>query len=308
MLKGIFKDSHPIVQFLMVLVFVFGGAIAGEFTGLVVIFLKYGFSMEIAPSLIENLEAYPSALRELQFFASLGTFVFPSLILAYLFSDNYKTYLKIDMPVYFSISMLAILSMLVVSPFMNFIAYYNHQLHFPEFLKPLEDILRTQEDANQSLSETMLNAEDFWALILNIVVIGIFAAVGEEFLFRGVFQNIFGRFIRNKHLVIWIVAIVFSLAHFQFFGFIPRVLLGAYLGYLVLYTRNMWIPVMAHFTNNFFVILVYWNYRDEPEMLKNIDGVGTGSMWWVALLSLILFGLIFWMIRKQSHALQNLSS
>jgi len=300
MLKGLFKDSHPVVQLLILLVLVLTGALAGQLAGVTVCFLKYGFSMEIVEAMLRNMAEYPSALRELQFFASLGAFVFPAIFSAYLFSDDNKGYLKIDTPVYFSLTIWTVVSMQIALPFLNFVAYFNQQIHFPESLRFLEELLRNQEELNQTLSVSMLKAENTWALILNIVVIGIFAAVGEEFIFRGILQNVFGRFIRNKHVVIWLVAVIFSAIHLQFYGFIPRVLLGAYFGYLLYFTKNMWMPVIAHLVNNLFIILAYWNYGDHPEKLEKMDQVGTGPSWWMALLSLVLFGVIFGIIRRQS--------
>jgi CAAX amino terminal protease family. len=302
MFKALFKDSHPVVQLLMLLTFVFAGAMAGQFIGIAVVFLKYGFSKEIVEVLLQNITDYPAVIREMQFFSSLGTFVFPALALAYLFSDNYKNYLKIDTPVYFSPAIWTIISMVVGLPFLNFIAYYNQQIHFPEFLKPLEEILRAQENSRLELTESLLNAENVWALILNIVVIGIFAAVGEEFIFRGILQNVFSRFIGNIHVVIWLVAIIFSLAHFQFFGFVLRVLLGAYLGYLVYFTKNIWIPVLAHLVNNLIIILSYWHYGgDKLEEIGSMEKIGTWSYWLISFTSLTFFLLIFRTIRKQSR-------
>ncbi|MDL2322397.1 CPBP family intramembrane metalloprotease [Bacteroidales bacterium OttesenSCG-928-A17] len=307
MLKGIFKDSHPAIQLLMMLVFIFSGALAGQLLGMFVIFMKYGFSIEIVQAVMSNMVDYPVALRELQFFSALGTFIFPAIVLGYLFSDNYKDYLKIDAPIRISPVVWVILSMIVVLPFLNFIAYYNQQIHFPEYLKPLEERLRLQEETAENITRSMLNMENLWALILNTVVVGLFAAVGEEFIFRGILQNVFGKFLRNKHVIIWTVAIIFSLAHFQFFGFVPRVLLGAYFGYLVYFTNNIWIPVIAHFTHNFIIVMSFWVYKEQPEKLDDMDAIGTGPSWWMALISLIFFIAVFRIIQKQSQ-LQNLSS
>lgn len=75
-------------------------------------------------------------------------------------------------------------------------------------------------------------------------------AITEEFFFRGALQRLIGKWNPNPHFVIWSAAILFSAFHLQFYGFIPRMLLGAYLGYLLLWTRSIWIPVFAHFINN----------------------------------------------------------
>jgi len=68
-------------------------------------------------------------------------------------------------------------------------------------------------------------------------------------------QRVIGKWTRNHHIIIWSAAILFSAFHMQFFGFLPRMLLGAYFGYLLYWTRNIWIPVFAHFVNNAFAVI-----------------------------------------------------
>ena len=60
----------------------------------------------------------------------------------------------------------------------------------------------------------------------------------------------------KPHLAIWLTAFIFSTIHFQFYGFIPRLLLGAYLGYLFYWSRSLWLPILAHFLHNALSILV----------------------------------------------------
>ena len=88
------------------------------------------------------------------------------------------------------------------------------------------------------------------SLLINMVMIGVIPAIGEEFLFRGALQKIFSEWTKNKHLGIWISAILFSAMHLQFYGFIPRMLLGALFGYTLLWTGSLWIPIFGHFVNN----------------------------------------------------------
>lgn len=300
MIKGLFKESHPIVQLLMLLAVAIIGAMFASIVWVFVDFVKNGFSMENVGSFMNNLMDNPARLREMQFFSALGTFIFPAILLAYLFSDNYKDYLYLDTPFDLSLTLLTIVSMLVAFPLWNFLAYYNQQMAFPESLKFLEDIMRSQEEQNGQMMEMMLYAENTWALVFNIVIIAIFAAVGEEFIFRGVLQNIIEKFKINYHLVIWIAAIIFSAVHFQFYGFIPRMLMGAYFGYILYFTKNMWMPVLAHFTNNFTIVILSYIYQDQPEVLEATDAIGIGDTAWMAVVSLILLIGCFILIRKKS--------
>ena len=63
-------------------------------------------------------------------------------------------------------------------------------------------------------------------MMLNLLMIAVLPAIGEELIFRGVFQKIFYDFFKSGHPAVWITAIIFSTLHFQFFGLIPRFILG----------------------------------------------------------------------------------
>jgi len=300
LLKGIFKEAHPIIQLIFLLAITFAGALIFSFIGVAWIFFKSGFSIEMMTEITTNIADYPDYARELQFFSQLGTFIFPALLAAYLFSDNYKEYLQLDTPFNWPVILWTIVSMLVAIPFLNCVTYFNQQVVFPEALSGLEELLKRMEEENARFMESILYTDNTMAFIFNILIIAVFAGVGEEFMFRGVLQNIFGRIIRNKHILIWTIAVIFSAIHFQFYGFVTRALLGAYLGYLIYYTKNMWVPVLAHFTNNFVSVVLFRVYQDKPLEMEELDTIGYGSTWWLSVASVALFVFAFWQIKKRS--------
>jgi membrane protease YdiL (CAAX protease family) len=302
MLKGALKSTNGFVQLIVFFAIIFCVSIlASIFTGVVVGF-KCGGSLPDALRVLQNINEYPSFLREFLFISQLGTFVFPPLIAAYLYSENYKAYLYLDTPVNRPVLVWTIVSMIVVLPALNLITQLNQNLSFPEALKGFENWLRTMDEAQARQMEAILRTDSVWAYVYNILVIAVFAAVGEELTFRGVLQNICGTAFRNKHVVIWVVAIIFSGFHLQFFGFVPRVLLGAYLGYLLYYTKNIWIPMAAHFTNNFIGVTLYRIYQDNPSKLESIDSLGYGSTWYLSVASIALFVFAFRQIKKYNQA------
>ena len=123
----------------------------------------------------------------------------------------------------------------------------------------------------------ILMQETSWgALAVNVLIVGVAAGFSEELLFRGAFQRLLTTGGMNRHLAVWAVAFVFSAVHMQFFGFFPRLLLGAYFGYLLLWTRNIWVPVAAHTLNNTIYVVTAWIQQrchpglpldSEPEMM-----------------------------------------
>jgi membrane protease YdiL (CAAX protease family) len=299
-LKSAFKDSSAFVQLLVLVIIAFAGVITASFIGLFFILMKWGFSPDIINEMGTILQSNPDLLRSMQFFQTLGMFFFPAIFCAWLFSDNYKNYLRIDTPVHLPVLGLILLSILVAIPFLNFTYAINQQMVFPEWMKGLEEWMKRTEISQSELQEKMLYAENLWDLLFIVVVVCVLAAVGEEFIFRGLLQNIFGKTIKNPHIVIWTVAVLFSVVHLQFLGFLPRMLLGAYLGYLLYYTKNIWAPIFAHFINNFVSVIIFHIFRDSPEKVKEIDNFGYGATTWIAAVSLVLFVFLFREIRKRS--------
>jgi hypothetical protein len=68
---------------------------------------------------------------------------------------------------------------------------------------------------------------------------------------------------KNIHVAIWISAFFFSAIHVQFFGFVPRMLLGALFGYLYYWSGNLWVPMFAHFVNNGFAVCMIYLYQKK---------------------------------------------
>ena len=299
MLKGIFKDSGGIVQFILFIGIVILGSVIGGAASLFLILLKSGFNAEAMTEIMTNLADYPVYLRDMQFLSQIGGFVFPALLVAYLNSENYKDYLYLNTPFKGSIVFWAMLSMILVQPFLNLITQWNQQMVLPDFMKSVEDYIKSMEDNATKLTEAMLQTKNIPTIIFNILIVAVFAAIGEEFLFRGALQRIFGQMIRNKHIVIWSVAFIFSFIHFQFYGFVPRLLLGAYFGYLLDFSKNLWIPILAHFTNNFLGVMLYTIYQDDSKQMEAMDNLGNGSTLWLSALSLILFIFAFRQIWRQ---------
>ena len=134
------------------------------------------------------------------------------------------------------------------------------------------------------------------------------AGLAEEILFMGALLSIIRKKATNPHLAIWIVAIIFSAIHFQFYGFIPRMLLGAFLGYLLYWSKSIWIPVFAHFLHN--AIAVTGNYmglyaESENDITSGITEIKTEEILMtttIAIAGLILFVICAKIMKKISSA------
>ena len=101
---------------------------------------------------------------------------------------------------------------------------------------------------------------------------------------------------RNKHLAVWIVAFVFSTLHFQFYGFVPRMLLGAIFGYAYLWSGSLWVPVIAHAYNNSSVVVMTWLQKAGMASAEASE-VGASSPW-LAVSSAVLAIVLMLVYRK----------
>lgn len=154
--------------------------------------------------------------------------------------------------------------MVISIPAQEAIIYWNHNITLPQSMSAFENAARTMEDTAFRAMATLLSDTSVAALMVNILIIGILAGLSEELLFRGCFQRLLTTGGVNPHVAIWAVAICFSALHFQLFGFVPRILLGAYFGYLLLWSGSIWVPVAAHVLNNtVFVVTAFRNVRAE---------------------------------------------
>lgn len=152
---------------------------------------------------------------------------------------------------------------------------WNMHVTFPEFLKGFGDWARLREDDAQRLTDFLTNFESTSQFLLGLLVIAVLPAMGEEFVFRGLLQPRLTRMTGNTHAAIWISAFLFSLMHMQFFGFIPRLFLGALFGYLYNWSGNLLVPVTAHFVHNGFTLLILYLHQlgkvdidvDTPEAM-----------------------------------------
>ena len=143
-------------------------------------------------------------------------------------------------------------------PAMNFIIHCNESIVLPSAMSDIENSLKTMEESSRAQINILLGEPTIANLIMSILIVGILTGLGEELFFRGALQNILHTCPMNAHTAIWTTAVIFSALHFQFYGFIPRILIGAFFGYLILWSGSIWLPIFAHALNNSLVVISTW--------------------------------------------------
>lgn len=220
-----------------------------------------------------------NSVRWLQFTQAIGMFVVPPLVLAYFWSDKPFKYLCLDKKPDVVNVLFVILFMVLVIPFVNLLGEWNQQLRLPHAFAAIETQMKASEAEIALLTEKLLNVHSLKGLFANIFLIAFIPALGEELFFRGALQRIFQNK-KNAIMAIWLTAFIFSAIHFQFYGFVPRFLLGAFFGYLLVWSGNLWLPVLAHFINNA-VAVVFYYLKHNGFQVFDIDTLGTGNTLWL---------------------------
>lgn len=147
--------------------------------------------------------------------------------------------------------------------------------------------MRASENTAGNSIRLVLGGTSAGDLIMSILIVGVAAGFSEELYFRGALQRMLGGGTIGQHGAVWIAAVIFSIFHFQFFGFVPRLLLGAFFGYLLLWSGCIWLPVLAHITNNTLYVATNWMaLRHATQESSSIDG--SLQSWLPVTLSIVL--------------------
>lgn len=298
-MKNLFSISVSPTKgiFISILLALFG-AVFFYFIGLISNALYTGswdLATLISPS--SNTQEGLMSIRIMQSFQTIGMFIFPALVMGLFTSESLSSYLGLRR---FSreILLLSILMMIILIPGVNLIASLNSKI-------PVPDWMFNMEKSIESLVKALLQTEKLSILLLNIIVVAVLPAVGEELFFRGVLQKYFCKLTSSNLAGIVITSLFFSAIHIQFLGFIPRFLLGMVFGYLYLWSRSLWIPIVVHFVNNSLAVIVYYLIGkgivpEETETIGNLS-----DLWQLGLLSLILSSVTIWLIWQRSVKFQN---
>ncbi len=246
----------------------------------------------------------PETLTTLKYFQvvqSFGLFIVPPFILGWLFYGKTAEYLFLNKPFQSSSVFLVIVMMFFAAPFINLIGELNANMVFPEWMSGVESWMKNAEENAEMLTKAFLKVDSVGGLFFNLFMVALLPAVGEELLFRGVIQRILTRWTRSYHWGIWIAAILFSALHMQFYGFVPRMLLGVLFGYLLVWSGSMWLPVLAHFINNAIAVIAYY-FVDKKLLNPNIEEIGsTAGSYYMAVISLGLIVVFLIMIKRQNE-------
>lgn len=269
--------------------------------------INNAISQSFAPGLLKEIDTLTPAdkgeisiLKILQAISAIFSFVVPSLLAAKIVGKQCFSYLKVNTSPKLWFYLLIPVFLLAIMPLMNIIIQLNESVVFPERFAAFEQQMRSMEESSKDMINLMISGTSGFDLVINILLVGLLPAIGEEFLFRGVIQKHLGDYFKSPHLAIFISAFIFSAIHFQFYGFIPRLLLGMIFGYMVYFSGSLWPAIFAHFTNNTLAVIATF-YINSGKLSDEANTLGTKPAHFVFVISgiVVAITLVILILKKK---------
>lgn len=274
------------------------------FAGLILCSLLAGIMTLINPS----VTASSGGVRLLTVVQDVLIFIFPAVATAMLVSVRPARLLRADGGFPLMQALLAVAGLIVSMPAMNALVAWNESLQLPQSMAALEESLKITEDKAKEMVELMVGGNSPGDLIAGVLLIGILAGLSEELFFRGTMQRIFATLGASgqsgepspaaAHAAIWATAFLFSAIHMQFYGFLPRLLLGAYFGYCLWWSRSLWIPVTVHALNNTIVVVSSW-LEKRGAIHVDLNTAGSDNPVAITISLLLLTGIVVLLYRMR---------
>lgn len=247
-------------------------------------------------SILSGLPTDPASVPliwYLQGLSALGAFVVPGLIFAYYWDfEKPLEPLGIEQAKNAKAYLLTALLMVISIPLVYGIYALNQKMALPAGWESLEESWKTQEERAAATIGLLLDTPGTLALFFNLLILVLLPAFGEELIFRGLLQRIFLQASRNHHLAIWTTAILFSAIHMQWYGFLPRMMLGAGFGYLVVWSGSLFPAIFGHLLNNGMALL--GEHAAQKGWLPGGEDWLMQLPYWVVAISFVLTALLLW--------------
>ena len=273
---------HGAVTFILLWL---GGLSLAAFIALAVIHLFMGVPVLTEPQLIDQIMSprYMRSARLLQVCSSIGSFLIPGWIFTRVMGQKFS-WERANSTQMALAGLIPIAAMVVV----GWLAIVNETLTFP--IGTIDEWMRAKEAQASQFYEDFLVMHGLEDLLFNLFMMALIPALGEELLFRAGLQQYIQKYVKSHHVAIWVTAIVFSAIHLQFYTFIPRLVMGAGLGYMFFWGGNIIYPILGHFVNNASAVLMaYAANRWVPE--ERIENFGADSNFLLVGSMVVLAGL-----------------
>ena len=257
------EPPKPWYSIIVLVLMFFAGMFIGQFLGLFISIITTDLSLSEVPEILSLplTEEKKAAILMLQGLGAIGGFIIAGLVYLVIVE-------RIQLSALFNLKQInlwaIILTIIIVISFMfvnTVFIEWNMNFSFPGFLSGFEEWAREKEEELKLITDFLTEFNSFGQFIIVFIIVAVIPGIGEELIFRGILQNKFHLFFKNIHVAIIITAILFSGFHMQFFGFVPRLFLGILFGYIYYWSGNIWYPILGHFINNGFTLILIYLYQ-----------------------------------------------
>ena len=294
-LSQITKPKNPMLDLGVLLVFVMVGMFLAQFLGLIAVLPYFDYKIEAFKEAVsgEVLRADAKVpMLIIQAFSSLCAFIMAPLLFYTIYDKQKTSDFAVKPPMSFTLLLTILVLVIMAMPFNSMVIEWNQSWVFPDFMATFENWAKGKEKQLELMTRSLTDLHGAGEFAFGFLVFAILPAIGEELLFRGIVQKKFMEASGNIHVAIWFTGFMFSAIHMQFYGLIPRMLLGVMFGYLYYWSNNLIVPIFAHFVYNGFTIVMLF-LRNEG--LIDIDIESTDGVPLQAALSsgVVVTGLIY---------------
>jgi membrane protease YdiL (CAAX protease family) len=302
-LQSRYSDMPALAKLFLLLLIVMISLLSVSILASFIAFLFLGsdtFSFLLGAGSYDDM-SYIAFLKYMQIMSHIGLFIIPAFIFAKIFENGVKKFYFSNARTSIPLMLMGSFIIILMLPFVVYLGEINEKMVFPQIFQGLESWMQSMESKAEELTMLFLSVETIGGLFLNLFMIAIIPAIGEELIFRGVIMKKFEQLFRNVHIAVFVSAIIFSAFHLQFYGFLPRFYLGLLLGYMYVWTGNLIIPIVVHFANNAFAVVAY--YLSAKGLIQvDIEHFGSFSEQPLILMILIAIAFValfyFWKICK----------
>ena len=300
MKRGILEYLSPFAKLLFLFLLVICCFILLSFAGVLLAIPLFHINLFNRIDILMDIQnpAYIGILKYLQMIQSVSLFIVPALLAGFLFGKSPANYLGIKKKASVSFFIATFLILFVGLPFINWLSSINEMMKLPESMKAVEQWMKDTEGEAAKITDAFLNVKTLSGLSVNILMIAIIPAIGEELFFRGVMQRIFSDWFKNMHVAIFFTAFLFAAIHMQFYGMLPRMMLGVLFGYLYYWTGSLWVPVFAHFLNNGAAVIV--SYLSSRGFISSgYEDLGATNNFFLIAGSIVFTGFLLFMVYQK---------
>jgi membrane protease YdiL (CAAX protease family) len=299
-MQNIREENGPFVQILMLVFYAILGLIVVSAIGFALVYLQYGGIILKDMSWLSGTNPYyMPAQRILLTAQQIGLFLVPALLLAKTEGQKINRFYGFTKPK-IELMLIVVVLMICAMPVLEWVTQFNQKMVLPEALKGIEKWMKDAEDQGMKTTIALLKMDHVGMFVLNLGMIALLPAVAEELMFRGGLQRAFGRMFKNCHVAIWLSAFIFSAIHMQFYGFFPRLFLGATFGYLYFWSGSLWYAIFGHFINNAYAVCAAWYMQKNNIPLSEADKT-MNIAWYGYIISAVLTFLLFRYFKKQTE-------